>query len=422
MRRPVVVTGMGIVSPLGCGVNKVWNRLIAGHSGLSKLPEDVVGGLPSKVGGMVPLLDADADAGFDIDSVTSLKEQKRVDKFILFALAAAEEAIAQAGWQPRSAADRARTATIIASGVGGFSSITKAIRTADTIGPRRLSPFSVPSFLINMASAHVSIRHGFQGPIGAPAAACAASVQAIGDGMRLIQTGEADVVICGGAEAPMDRVSIAGFAAARVLSSGFNENPAGSSRPFDARRDGFVMGEGAGILVIEALDHALARGARPMAQVIGYGATSDAYHITSGPENGQGAEQAMRLALARAQVNPADVQHLNAHATGTIVGDRSELAAIKSVFGHNRKIAVTSTKSSTGHLLGAAGSVEVIFSVMALADQIVPATLNLESPDPASEGVDLVRGNPRPMPVQHVLSNGFGFGGVNASILLKTWH
>lgn len=421
MRR-VVITGMGMVSPLGCGVHKAWSKLIDGRSGLSKLPEDVAADLPSKVGGLVPSLDEDADAGFDIDSITSAKEQKRVDRFILFALAAAGEAIAQAGWEPQSENERARTATIIASGVGGFSSITKAIRTADTIGLQRLSPFSVPSFLINMAAGHVSIRYGFEGQIGAPATACAASVQAIGDGMRLIQTGEADVVVCGGAEAPIDRISLAGFAAARVLSSGFNGEPTQSSRPFDNGRDGFVMGEGAGILVIEALDHAIARGARIVAEVAGYGSTSDAHHITSGPENGKGAEQAMRLALVRAHVNPENVQHLNAHATSTVVGDRSELAAIKSVFGQDGRIAVTSTKSSTGHLLGAAGAVGVIFSTMALSQQIVPPTLNLNHPDPASEGVDLVRGVCRPMPIEHVLTNGFGFGGVNASILLRAWY
>ena len=268
----------------------------------------------------------------------------------------------------------------------------------------------------------MSIQHGFKGPLGAPVTACAAGVQAIGDAARLIRCGEADIAVCGGAEAAIDRVSLAGFAAARALSSGFNDTPERASRPFDRDRDGFVMGEGAGLLVIESLEHALARGAQPLAELVGYGTSADAYHLTAGPEDGSGARRAMSLALAQAGIAAAQVQHLNAHATSTPVGDLGELAAIKSLFGTDNKIAVTSTKSATGHLLGAAGGIEAIFTLLAIRDQIVPATLNLDNPDPAAQGVDIVQGQARPMAIEYALSNGFGFGGVNASVLFKRWE
>ena len=344
-----------------------------------------------------------------------------MDRFILFALMAADEAIAQAGWKPEDTRSCERTATIIASGIGGFPAIAEAVRIADERGVRRLSPFTVPSFLVNLAAGQVAIRHGFKGPLGAPVTACAAGVQAIGDAARLILSGEADVAICGGAEACIDRVSLGGFAAARALSTNFNDQPKRASRPFDRDRDGFVMGEGAGILVIETLDHALSRGATPIAELVGYGTTSDAYHMTSGPEDGDGARRSIELALRQAGISPLEVQHLNAHATSTLVGDNGELAAIKAVFGAEGSVAVSSTKSATGHLLGAAGGLEAIFSVLALRDQIAPATLNLDHPDAASAGIDLVRGAARPMAIEHVLSNGFGFGGVNASVLFKAW-
>lgn len=278
-----------------------------------------------------------------------------MDRFILFAIAAAKEALLQANWAPRTAAEQERTATIIASGIGGFPAIVDAVRTTDERGPRRLSPFTIPSFLVNMAAGHVSINFGFKGPLGAPVTACAAGVQAIGDAARLIRCGEADIAICGGAEATIDRVSLGGFAAARALSSAYADDPEAASRPFDVDRDGFVMGEGAGILVIESLEHALARGATPIVELVGYGTSADAYHLTAGPEDGDGARRAMMAALAQAGIQAADVQHLNAHATSTTVGDRGELAAIKRVFGDDNQIAVTSTKSATGHLLGAAG-------------------------------------------------------------------
>ncbi|MFJ3009569.1 beta-ketoacyl-ACP synthase II [Pseudomonas fluorescens] len=421
-QRRVVVTGVGLVSPLGSDVEIVWQRLLAGRSGLRNLPEAVVADLPARVGGVVPTREEDAEAGFDPDRATPPKEQKKMDRFILFAMEAARQALEQAGWHPSDSHSQERTATIIGSGVGGFGAIADAVRTTDSRGPRRLSPFTIPSFLVNLAAGHVSIQHGLKGPLGAPVTACAAGVQAIGDAARLIRAGEADIAVCGGAEACIDRVSLAGFAAARALSSGYNYTPERASRPFDSGRDGFVMGEGAGLLVLESLDHALARGARPLAELVGYGTSADAYHLTAGPEDGSGARRAMTLALAQAGIAPDQVQHLNAHATSTPVGDLGELAAIKSVFGAQNKIAVTSTKSATGHLLGAAGGLEAIFTLLAIRDQIVPPTLNLDNPDPASEGVDIVHGQARSMPIEYALSNGFGFGGVNASVLFKRWQ
>jgi len=420
--RRVVVTGMGLVSPLGSNVEAVWERLLAGQSGLRILPEEVVADLPARVGGVVPTLAEDAEAGFDPDRATPPKEQKKMDRFILFAMEAARQALEQAGWQAVDATAQERTATIIGSGVGGFGAIADAVRTTDSRGPRRLSPFTIPSFLVNLAAGHVSIQHGFKGPLGAPVTACAAGVQAIGDAARLIRSGEADIAVCAGAEAAIDRVSLAGFAAARALSSGYNDTPERASRPFDSGRDGFVMGEGSGLLVIESLEHALARGAQPIAELVGYGTSADAYHLTAGPEDGSGARRAMSLALAQAGISPAQVQHLNAHATSTPIGDLGELAAIKSLFGTDNKIAVTSTKSATGHLLGAAGGIEAIFTLLAIRDQIVPATLNFETPDPAGQGVDIVHGEARSMPIEYALSNGFGFGGVNASVLFKRWQ
>ncbi|WP_094462693.1 beta-ketoacyl-ACP synthase II [Pannonibacter phragmitetus] len=421
MRR-IVVTGMGAVTPLGASVSSSWSRLLAGKSGIHRLPDEIVGDLPSKAGGAVPSAGEDHEAGFDPDSVLPPKDQRKVDRFILFALAAAEEALAQAGWKPVSEEDRLRTATIIASGIGGFPAISAAVRTADQKGPRRLSPFTIPSFLVNLAAGQVSIRYGFKGPLGAPVTACAASVQAIGDAARMIRAHEADIAVCGGTEACMNAVSLGGFAAARALSTGFNETPAMASRPFDMHRDGFVMGEGAGILVVEALSHALARGAEPLAELVGYGTTADAYHVTSGPEDGAGAARAMQIAIGRAGISPGDIHHLNAHATSTPLGDRSEIAAIKTVFGQEPGLAVSGTKSSTGHLLGAAGGVEAIFTVLALRDQIAPPTLNLNAPDPAGSGISFVANKARPVQMGHAITNGFGFGGVNASAVFRRWN
>ena len=419
MRR-VVVTGFGAVTPLAAGVEPSWSRLLAGRSGIRRLSDGMVADLPAKIGGVVPSLEQDPDAGFDPNTVFAPKDQRKVDRFILFALAAAGEALAQANWKPASETARLRSATIIASGIGGFPAITEAVRTVDQRGVRRLSPFTVPSFLVNLAAGHISIRYGFKGPLGAPVTACAAGIQAIGDAARLIRADETDIAVCGGTEACMNIVSLGGFAAARSLSTGFNEMPAHASRPFDTARDGFVMGEGAGVLVIEELSHALARGATPLAELVGYGTSTDAYHITSGPENGDGARRAMEIAIAQAGVSPRDVRHLNAHATSTPVGDLGEIEAIKSVFGRN-SVAVSATKSATGHLLGAAGALGTIFTILALRDQVAPPTLNLSTPDAAGAGIDFVANQARLLEMGYAICNGFGFGGVNASALFRRW-
>lgn len=417
MRR-VVVTGLGLVTPLGVGADFVWNRLVAGDSGLVRLPPDMAPDIAAQVAGMVP--EGAEPGAFDINQVVSSKDQKKMDRFIGFALAAADEALAQAQWSPMDEVGRVSTATIVGSGIGGFPALAQAVRTTDARGARRLSPFTVPSFLANLASGWISIRHGFTGPIGAPVTACAAGVQAIGDAARLIRNHEADVAVCGGSEAAIHHVSLGGFAASRALSSAYNDHPQRASRPFDAGRDGFVMGEGAGVLVIEALDHALARGARPLAELVGYGTSADAHHLTAGPEDGAGALRAMRAALKQAGVTPDQVGHLNAHATSTPVGDAGELAAIRTLFGVAGGPAISATKASTGHLLGGAGGMEAVFAVLALQSGILPPTRNLETPDPLAEGLDIVT-SARATQVDLALSNGFGFGGVNASVLFRRW-
>ncbi|MFY3985902.1 beta-ketoacyl-ACP synthase II [Achromobacter xylosoxidans] len=421
LAKRIVVTGVGIVSPLGCGADEVWRRLLAGQSGIRILPDEITEGTGVAVGGVVPSLEEDPAAGYAPEAVILPKDRKKMDRFIEFALVAAQEAVTQAGWHPSNEEQRERTATIIASGIGGFGAIAEAVRTADDRGPNRLSPFTVPSFLANMAAGHVSIRHGFKGPLGAPVTACAAGVQAIGDAARLIRCGEADIAICGGAEAAIHRVSVGSFAAARALARAFNDRPQEASRPFDQQRDGFVMAEGAGLLVIESLEHALSRGAQPIAELVGYGTSADAYHLTAGPDDGNGARRAMEAALRQAGVAPHQVQHINAHATSTQVGDSGELQAIRAAFGQGASVAITSTKSSTGHMLGAAGGIEAIFTILALRDQVVPPTLNLHHPDDAAQGLDLVGLTARPMAIELALSNGFGFGGVNASALFRRW-
>lgn len=421
-QRRIVVTGTGIVGPLGCGTEIVWRRLLAGQSGIRLLPDEFTEGTGVYVGGVVPTLEEDPEAGYDAERVIAAKDRKKMDRFIEFALVAAQEALDQAGWKPSDARQQQRTATIIASGIGGFGAIADAIRTTDSRGPRRLSPFSAPSFLANMAAGHVSIAHGFKGPLGAPITACAAGAQAIGDAARLIRCGEADIAICGGTEAAINRVTLGCFAAARALSGGGQADPATASRPFDRARDGFVMAEGAGVLVIESLEHALARGATPLAELVGYGTRADAYHLTAGPEDGDGAKRAMLQAIAQAGISPDMVQHINAHATSTLVGDRGELAAIRAVFGEGSEVTIASTKSSTGHLLGAAGGIEAIFTLLALRDQMVPPTLNLLNPDEAAVGLKLNGVDAQPKSLSYALSNGFGFGGVNASLLFRRWE
>jgi 3-oxoacyl-[acyl-carrier-protein] synthase II len=421
-QKRIVVTGTGLVTPLGCGVDEVWRRLLAGVSGISTLPNHIGEGTGVAVAGQVPALDIDTVAGYNADALIPAKERKKMDRFIEFALVAAHEALAQANWYPTDEADCQRTATVIGSGVGGFGALAEAIRVTDARGPRRLSPFTAPSFLANMAAGHVSISNGFKGPLGAPVTACAAGVQAIGDAARLIRSGEADIAVCGGTEAAIDRVTLGCFAAARALSTGFNDRPKEASRPFDRARDGFVMSEGAGLLVIESLEHALARGATPLAELVGYGTSADAYHLTAGPEDGNGARRAMEQALRQGGIGADEVQHINAHATSTQVGDKGELAAIRALFGTRSGLAITSTKSATGHLLGAAGGMEAIFTMLALRDQVVPPTLNLSTPDEAADGLDLVGPTARKTPMTYALSNGFGFGGVNASALFRRWE
>lgn len=419
MRR-IVVTGSGIVSPLGCGADLVWQRLLAGRSGIRRLSDNLVGDVAAKIAGVVPDTSEDAEGGLDPQRVVSPKDQKRMDRFIQLALVAADEAVTQSAWAPVSDTARERTATIIGSGIGGFATMKQAVHTTDQHGSRRLSPFTVPSFLVNLAAGQVSIRHGFRGPIGAPVTACAASLQAIGDGARMIRNGEVDVAICGGAESCIERVSLGSFAAARALSTRFNETPERASRPFDTGRDGFVMSEGAAAIVVEELDHARARGAVPLAELVGYGTTSDAYHMVAAPPGGDGLKRSMRLAIDAAGIDPGDVGYINAHATSTPFGDAAELSAIRGVF-NGAGVSVSSTKSSTGHLLGAAGAAGVIFAVRALCSGILPPTLNLETADEIFRDLDLIGSEPRARSVDFAMVNGFGFGGVNASVLLKRW-
>ncbi|MEZ0210573.1 MAG: beta-ketoacyl-ACP synthase II [Methylophilus sp.] len=421
MKR-IVVTGMGVVSPLGTGVELAWKHLLEGKSGISKLPDTLAEGSPVKIAGWIKPFETDPVYGLDLSQHISAKELRRIDRFIQFALIAAEEAINQAQWHPKNDAESERTATIIASGIGGFPAIAQAVRKGEQEGVERLSPFTIPSFLVNLAAGQVALKHQFKGPLGAPVTACAAGVQAIGDAARLIHANEADIVICGGAEACIDKVSLGGFAAAKALSSRYADTPERASRPFDQDRDGFVMGEGAGILVIESYEHAIARGATPIAELVGYGTTSDAYHITSSPEDGSGAARAMSIALNQAGLAPAAIDHINAHATSTPVGDAGELAAIKRVFGTQNAPAISATKSSTGHLLGAAGGLEAIFTIKAIQAQYCPPTINLEQADERVNGLTIVGKQPLVKKIDYALSNGFGFGGVNASVIFKRFY
>ncbi|MBC6417048.1 MAG: beta-ketoacyl-ACP synthase II [Rhodospirillales bacterium] len=420
MKKRIVITGMGMVSPLGCGVEAVWKRLTVGRSGIKTNTRIPVDDLPSKMAGLVP--DASEDSiGLDIDSVVSIKERRKVDLFTVYALAAAEEALQQAGWKAETDEQKARTATVIATGIGGFPTITESKVILDRRGYRRLSPFVVPVFLANLAAGNVSIRYGFRGPIGTPVTACAAGLQAIGDGMRLLKSGEAEVVLAGGAEACIDRLAIGGFAAARALSTR-NEVPEEASRPFDRNRDGFVMSEGAGLVVLETLDSAMARGATPLIEVAGYGTSADAYHLTAGPEDGMGAVQAMRSCLSMAGSDGEEVDYINAHATSTPVGDKGEIAALRALFGNRiRDLAISSTKSAIGHLLGAAGGVEAIFTAMAIRSGLMPPTLNMHEPDEGAEDLDFVPLKARARQLRAALCNGFGFGGVNAALLFRAF-
>lgn len=415
LARRVVVTGMGMVSPLGCGAQLVWSRLLKSESGLRTIERFQIDDLPAKVAGQIPL--GTGEGEFDLDYAMPANERRRVGDFIVYAMAAAREAIEDSGWAPTSDEDRERTGVMVGSGIGGLVGITEGGLTLETKGVRKLSPFFIPSSLINLASGHISIRWGFKGPNHAVVTACSTGAHAIGDAGRMIQFGDADVMIAGGTEAAVSRIGIAGFAASRALSTSFNDEPTRASRPWDKDRDGFVMGEGAGVIVLEELEHAKRRGAKIYAELVGYGMSGDAYHITAPPPDGNGGFRAMRAALARAQLSPDQVDYVNAHGTSTPLGDEIELAAVKRVFGNAASsISMSSTKSAIGHLLGAAGSVEAIFSILAVRDQIVPPTLNLDNP---SEGcdLDLVPHKAKERPVRAALSNSFGFGGTNASLV-----
>lgn len=417
--QKIVVTGLGIVSPLGTGVDAFWKRVTSGANGIRRITHFDASDLACKIAGEVPARTEDPH-GFDPDLYMEPREQKRMDRFIHFAIAAAEEALAQSGFSPKSDREKERSGTIIATGVGGFPAMTAAARLVAERGARRVSPFLVPSFLANLASGQVSIRHGLKGPLGAPVTACAASLQAIGDAVRILRNGEADLMVAGGAEACLDPVSLAGFSAARAMSTRCNDTPELASRPFDQDRDGFVMGEGAGILVLETEDHAKARGATPLAEVSGYGTTGDAYHVTASAPDGEGGLRAMRKALDMARLTPAAIGYVNAHSTSTPVGDAAEIAALGTLFeGRGKDLAVSSSKSMFGHLLGAAGAVEAICCIKALTSGLLPPSRNLSNPDSGMERFELVPGKALLRQVDHILTNGFGFGGVNASAVFS---
>lgn len=414
---PIVVTGMGAVSPLGVGVETNWQRLIAGESGIVKNTRFDVADQKCKIAGLVPSK-TDHPAGFDPSEHLSVTEIRKTDLFIHYSIAATEEALTQADWKPTDAIEKSRTAVIIATGVGGFPAITNAVKTVAERGLRRLSPFIIPSFLPNLAAGQISIRYGFDGPIGCPVTACAASAQAIGDGMRMIKNGEADIAVCGGADACIDPVAVGGFGAARALSTRYNDAPGTASRPFDRGHDGFVLSEGAATVVIERLSHALERDAKPIAVLAGYGTTADAYHITAGRPDGSAAASAMQIALSMAGIQPGKIDYVNAHSTSTPVGDAAEIAALCATFpGRGKDLPVTSTKSATGHLLGAAGALEAVYSIRALQNNIIPPGLNIDDPEPDADRFDLVPNVAKEHELQYVLSNGFGFGGVNASLV-----
>jgi 3-oxoacyl-[acyl-carrier-protein] synthase II len=415
MRR-VVVTGLGLISPLGCGVEETWSRLIKSESGLGAIQSFDVSDLPCKVAGQIPLGDM-SDNKFNADEWVAPKEQRKMDAFIIYAMSAAIQAVEDSGWKPTDTADQERTGVMIGSGIGGLPAIADAAVTLLQRGARRISPFFIPSALINLASGHVSIKYGFRGPNHSVVTACATGAHAIGDAARLIQIEDADVMVAGGTEAAVCRLGLAGFAAARALSTNFNDSPTEASRPWDKDRDGFVMGEGAGVVVLEEYEHAKKRGAKIYAEVAGYGMSGDAYHVTAPAPEGDGGYRAMVAALNRAGINKEDVDYVNAHGTSTPLGDEIELRAVKRLFGdHAYKLSMSSTKSAIGHLLGAAGSVEAIFSILAIRDGVLPPTLNLENP---SEGcdIDLVPLKAKERKIKAALSNSFGFGGTNASLV-----
>jgi 3-oxoacyl-[acyl-carrier-protein] synthase II len=415
MRR-VVVTGMGIACPLGLGVENVWKRLLAGESGIGAIQSFDVGDLPAKIAGTIPK-GSKAEGKLDMAEWVAPKDQRKMDRFIQFALVAATEAVEDSGWMPEGEEDRCATGVMIGSGIGGLETIFETALMIKEGKARRISPFFIPAALINLASGHLSIKYGFKGPNHSVVTACATGVHAIGDAARLIMFGDADVMVAGGTESAVNEIGIAGFCAARALSTGFNETPTKASRPWDKDRDGFVMGEGAGIVVLEEYEHAKARGAKIYGEVRGYGMSGDAHHITAPAEGHDGAFRAMKAALRNGKLTPDQIQYVNAHGTSTPLGDDLELEAVERFFGeHGRNIAMSSTKSATGHLLGAAGAIEAIFSILAIRDNVAPATLNLDSPSRESV-IDRVANQAQPRRIDMVLSNSFGFGGTNASVV-----
>lgn len=419
MMRRVVITGLGLVSPLAGNVEHSWSRLLEGRNGARRVTEFEVDDLACQIACRIPVGDG-SNGTFNPDLHMEPKEQRKVDPFIVYAMAAADEALDDADWHPENDEDQIRTGVLIGSGIGGVEGIVEAGHTLRDRGPRRISPFFIPGRLINLASGYVSIKHRLRGPNHSVVTACSTGSHAIGDAARMIALGDADIMLAGGTESPVNRISLAGFAACKALSTSYNNDPTRASRPYDRDRDGFVMGEGAAVLVLEELEHAVKRGAKIYAEVTGYGLSGDAHHITAPSENGEGAERCMRSALKRADIEPEQIDYINAHGTSTMA-DTIELAAVERVLGEAvSKVSMSSTKSSIGHLLGAAGAAEAIFCVLAIRDNIVPATLNLNNPSVETK-IDLVPHKPRKRQVDTVLSNSFGFGGTNASLVMQRY-
>ncbi|MGV2979136.1 beta-ketoacyl-ACP synthase II [Camelimonas sp. ID_303_24] len=417
MRR-VVVTGLGMVTPLGGNVEATWSNVLAGKSGASAITTFDVSDIACRIACQIPLGDGSGGT-FNADQWMDPKDQRKVDPFIVYAMAAAQQALEDAGWEPKTSDEQNATGVLIGSGIGGVGGIYEAATILNEKGPRRLSPFFIPGRLINLASGYVSIRHGLKGPNHSVVTACSTGAHAIGDAARLVALGDADVMVAGGTESPLNRLSIAGFASCRALSTNFNDDPTRASRPYDKDRDGFVMGEGAGIVILEELEHAKARGARIYGEIIGYGLSGDAHHITSPAEDGDGAYRCMQAALKRAGIQVSDIDYVNAHGTSTPLGDEIELRAVERLLGDSAsKISMSSTKSSIGHLLGAAGAVESIFAILSIRDQIVPPTLNLDNPS-VETAIDLTPHVARQRDVNVALSNSFGFGGTNASVIFR---
>jgi len=419
MMRRVVITGLGLVSPLAGNVEDSWQRLLAGKSGARRVDAFPVDDLPAQIACLIPKGDGE-NGTFNADMYMEPKEQRKVDPFIVYAMGAADQALNDAGWHPESDEDQCATGAMIGSGIGGVGGIVEAGYTLRDRGARRVSPFFIPGRLINLASGYVSIKHHLRGPNHSVVTACSTGTHAIGDAARLVALGDADVMVAGGTESPINRISMAGFAACKALSTSHNDSPETASRPYDRDRDGFVMGEGAAVLVLEELEHAKKRGAKIYAEIIGYGLSGDAHHITAPAEDGGGAERCMRAAIKRAGISAADIDYINAHGTSTMA-DTIELAAVERVMGDAAdKVSMSSTKSSIGHLLGAAGAAEALFSTLAIRDNIAPPTLNLDHPSVATK-IDLVPHKPRKRKIDIALSNSFGFGGTNASVILRRY-